>query len=326
MPPMPGSDQTAPDDSIQDSSGSHDSLNPPEHPPDTNSAVPLRLQALRFSAWLGVSLVVALLAGALFAETPARFRLLGLSGIAQGLILGVVLGAAIRLLKLCVPPLATAGGFLAGAISISLTAALLWHSWTQQLDQARKPSPDAAIAAQMLARMKPPGDADPEQLEAYEQSRRQFSEFMAAQSELPESRFTNWLVHRVSALNVGRTAAVSLALLELLAGSIAAALLAGRSAAAPFCPRCQTWRRLVRSQTFSAPLPSAIGNVFGEGPLSDSADLATVQLSACDCKRRPLVNLEVVAGRQSQKKRNLELSEKQFRKLKQLLDEAQGMN
>lgn len=323
MPPMPGSDQTAPDDSIQDLSGSHDSL---KHRPDTRPAAPFRFHALRLTAWLGVSLAVALLVGALFAETPARFRLLGLSGIAQGLILGVVLAAATRLLKMCQPPLANAGGFLAGAISISLTAALLWHSWTQQLDEARKTSPDAAMAAQMLARMQPPDDADPEQMEAYEQSRRQFSEFMAAQSEPPESGFTNWLVHRVSSLNVGRTAAVSLALLELLAGSIAAALLTGRSAAAPFCPRCQIWRRLVRSQTFSAPLPSAIGNVFGEDSLPENADLATVQLSACNCKQRPLVNLDVGAGSQSQKKRSLELSEKQFRELKQLLDEAQGMN
>lgn len=326
MPPMPGSDQTAPHDSIRDSSESHDSLDRPEHRPDTNPAGSFRLQAVRFFAWLGVSLIVALLAGALFAATPARFRLLGLSGIAQGLMVGVALGAAVRLLKMRQARLAVAGGFLAGAISSAVTATLLWQSWVRQLDQSTEPRPDVAIAAQMLARMKPPDRADAEQLEAYEQSRRQFAEFIDSQAEPPESGFTKWLVHRTSALNVGMNTATSLALLELLAASIASALVTGRAAAAPFCPHCQTWRRLVRSQTFSAPLPEPLLDVFTKDTLPDTTDLATVQLSACDCKQRPLVNLDVVSGRQSQKMWSRKLSENQFLNLKRLLDEAQGMN
>jgi hypothetical protein len=317
---MPDSDQT-------------DSNASPASKPDSQSAAGASAPdsgaasepvVLRFLSWLGVSVVLAILAGALFSAMPTRFRLLGLLEIAQGAAVGAVVGQVARPFKLHYAKLAVFGGFVAGAASIAVTAILWWKSWAGQLEQSTKPRPDAAIAAQMLAQMKEPDGADPEQLKAYEESRRQFSEFLDAEAAPPESDFAAWLAHRASLLKTGPTAAIALGLLELLLAGAASSLFAKAAANSPFCSHCQNWRRIVRSQTFADPFPESLTVVVSRSEL-ESVTAATVELSACECKQRPLVNLQLSSRNAGQQLPDVDLSEQQFSELKRLLDEAQGM-
>lgn len=307
---MPDSDQT-------DSNASSAS--------DPNSGVSSEPVALRFLSWLGVSIVLALLVGVLFSAMPARFRLLGLLGIVQGVAVGALVGQVARPFKLNYAKLAVFGGFVAGAASVAVTAILWWQGWTKRLEQSTKPRPDAAIAAQMLAQMKEPEDADPEQLKAYEESRRQFSEFLDAEAVPPETDFAAWLAHRTSSLKTGPTAAVAIGLLEVLLAGAASSLIARAAANAPFCSKCQSWRHVIRSQAFAAPLPESLSAAVSQSE-QESVAGATVELSACGCKRRPLVNLQVSSQNAVRQLLDVDLSEQQFSELKRLLDEAQGMS
>lgn len=291
----------------------------------TDSGVSNESVALRFLTWLGVSIVLAILIGVLFSAMPARFRLLGLLGIAQGIAVGVLVGQIARPFKLHYTKLALFGGFVAGAASVVVTAILWWQGWAEQLKQSTKPRPDAALAAQMLAQMKKPDGADPEQLKAYEESRRQFSKFLDAESAPPETDFPAWLAHRASLLKTGPAAAIVIGLLELLLAGAASSFLARSAANAPFCSQCQNWRRVVRSQTFAAPLPESLTTAISSLEL-ESVTGATVDLSSCDCKQRPHVNLQLSSQKAGRQLSDADLSEQQFSELKRLLDEAQGMS
>lgn len=291
----------------------------------TDSGVSSEPVALRFLSWLGASVVLAILVGVLFSTMPARFRLLGLLGIAQGLAVGVLVGQVARPFKLHYAKLAIFGGFVAGVASVAITAILWWQGWAKQLEQSVTPRPDAALVAQMLAQMKEPDGSDPEQLKAYEEARRQFSEVLDAEAAPPESDFTAWLAHRASLLKTGPTAAVAIGLLELLLAGAASSFLARSAANSPFCSKCQNWRRVVRSQTFAAPLPESL-TLTVSGSELESVTSATVDLSACDCKRRPLVNLQLSSEKAARHLPNVDLSETQFSELKRQLDEAQGMS
>lgn len=279
---------------------------------------------LRFCGWLGVSLVLAFLVGVVFSALPARFRLLGLLGIAQGLAVGAVIGPATRPFRMHLSTLAAIGGFVAGAASVVVTAVLWWQSWAKQLEQAVTPRPDAAIAAQMLAQMKEPEDADSEQLKAYEESRRQFSEFIDAEAAPPESDFPAWLAHRASSLTTEPTAAIGIGLLELLLAGGASSLLVRGAANSPFCSQCQNWRRVVRSQTFVAPLPAELSALLADFS-QDSETSASIQLLGCECQCRPVVNVDCVGGCAGQKLADIRMTEDQFLNLSQLIDEAQGI-
>ncbi len=321
---MPDSDQT-------------DSNASPTGKPDSQSAtgesvadsdVSSEPVALRFLSWFGVSVVLAILVGVLFSAMPARFRLLGLLGIAQGVAVGALAGQVARPFKLHYAKLSALGGFVAGAASVAITAILWWQGWADQLEQSAKPRPDAALAAQMLAqmkKMKEPDGSDPEQVKAYEESRRQFSEFLDAEAAPPESDFTAWLAHRASSLKTGPTAAVAIGLLELLLAGAASSLFARSAANAPFCLQCQNWRRVVRSQTFAAPIPESLTTAISASEL-EAVTGATVELSACDCKQRPLVNLQLSSRNAARHLPDVDLSELQFSELKRQLDEAQGMS
>jgi len=321
---MPDSDQT-------------DSNASPVGKPDSQSAtgesvadsdVSSEPVALRFLSWFGVSVVLALLLGVLFSAMPARFRLLGLLGIAQGVAVGALAGQVARPFKLHYAKLSVPGGFVAGTASVAITAILWWQGWAKQLEQSVKPRPDAALAAQMLAqmkKMKEPDGSDPEQLKAYEESRRQFTEFLGAEAALPESDFAAWLAHRASSLKTGSTAAIALGLLELLLAGAASSVLARASATSPFCSQCQSWRRVVRSQAFNAPLPESLTTAISASEL-ESVTGATVELSACDCKQRPLVNLQLLSRKAARHLPDVDLSESQFSELKRQLDEVQGMS
>jgi hypothetical protein len=307
---MPDSDQT---DSNASSAGA------------PNSGVSSEPVALRFLSWFGVSIVLAILVGVLFSAMPARFRLLGLLGIVQGAAIGAVIGQVAKPFKVHYAKLAVFGGFVAGVSSVVMTAILWWQGWTKQLEQSTKPRPDAAIAAQMLAQMKEPKDADPEQLKAYEESRRQFSEFLDAEAVPPETDFAAWLAHRASLLKTGPTTAIAIGLLELLLAGAASSLIARASASSPFCLKCQAWRHVVRSQAFAAPLPESLNEAVSQAKL-ESVTAATVELSACECKQRPLVNLQVSSQNAVRQLLDVDLSEQQFSELKRQLDEAQGMS
>ena len=159
---MPDSDQTDPNASPARKSDIQSAILESTSGSDTSNE-PV---ALRFLSWLGVSVVFAILAGVLFSAMPARFRLLGLLGIVQGAAVGAVIGQIVRPLKLHYAKLAVFGGFVAGAASVVVTGILWWQGWTEQLDQSTKPRPAAAMAARMLAQMKEPDGADPEQIKA----------------------------------------------------------------------------------------------------------------------------------------------------------------
>lgn len=291
----------------------------------SDSGVSIEPVALRFLSWLGVSVVLAILIGVLFSAMPARFRLLGLLGIAQGIVVGAVVAQVARPFKLHSTKLAVVGGFVAGAASFAVTAILWWQGWAEQLNQPTKPRPNAAIAAQMLAQMKKPDGNDPEQLKAYEESRRQFSEFLDAEAAPPATDFAAWLVHRASLLKTGPAAATAIGLLELLLAGVASSVIVRATANSPFCAKCQSWRRVVRSQTFSAPLPESLALTVSDSE-TDSVTSATIELSACDCKQRPLVNLQLSSQKSGRQLPDVDLSEQQFSELKRLLDEAQGMS
>lgn len=324
---MPDSDQTVSND---------DSLDAPiepgnsgVQPSDDDSAVASTHSkssaGLRFCGWLGVSLVLALLLGVVFSALPARFRLLGLLGIAQGFAVGAVISPVTKPFRMHLSKLAAIGGFVAGAASVTFTAILWWNSWAKQLEQSVKPRPDAALAAQMLAQMKEPEDADPEQLKAYNESRRQFSEFLDAEAAPPETDFAAWLAHRASSLTMEPTAAIGIGLLELLLAGVASSLIARSTADAPFCSKCQNWRRVVRSQAFAGPLPDSLTTAVSGSEL-ESVTGATVDLSACNCKQRPRVNLQVLSRNSVRQFNDVDLSDHEFSELKRQLDEAQGMS
>lgn len=324
---MPDSDQTDSNDDSVDASS--EPARPRVQPSDDDSAVasnlPQSAVGVRFCGWLGVSLVLAILLGVVFSALPTRFRLLGLLGIAQGFAVGAVIGPAAKSFRVHLSMLAAVGGFIAGAASVVVTSILWWQSWAEKLEQSAKPRPDAAIAARMLAQMKEPDGADPEQLKAYEESRRQFAEFIDAEAAPPEGDFAAWLTHRASLLETGPTAAIALGLLELLLASAASSLLACRAANSPFCAKCQTWRRAVRTHAFAAPLPEPLKAAVSRSEL-EAVTVATIELSACDCQQHPLVNLQLLSRNAVRRLPDIEVSEQQFSELKRLLDEAQGMN
>ena len=324
---MPDSDQTASNDDSVDAPS--EPARPRVQPSDDGSAVASTHSqstvGLRFWGWLGVSLVLAILLGVVFSALPTRFRLLGLLGMAQGFAVGAAIGPVTKPFRVHLSKLAAIGGFVAGAASVVVTSILWWQSWAKQLEQSMKPRPDAAIAARMLAQMKEPDGADPEQLKAYEESRRQFAEFIDAEATPPESDFAAWLAHRASLLNTGPTAAIALGLLELLLAGAASSLLACRVAKSPFCAKCQTWRRVVRTHAFAAPLPEPLKAAVSRTELETVTE-ATIELSACDCKQHPLVNLQLLSRNAVRRLPDIDVSKQQFSELKRLLDEAQGMN
>ncbi len=324
---MPDSDQTESNDDSLDTPSEPDKLSVPRSDDDSVVASTHSQSAvgLRFCGWLGVSLVLAILFGVVFSAMPARFRLLGLLGIAQGFAVGAVIGPVAKPFRVHLSKLAALGGFVAGAASVVVTAILWWQGWAEQLQQSTKPRPDAALVARMLAQMKKPDGADPEQLKAYEESRRQFSEFLDAEAAPPETDFAAWLAHRASLLKTGPTAAIAIGLLELLLAGAASSLIARAAASSPFCSKCQAWRHVVRSQAFAAPLPESLNEAVSQAEL-ESVTAATVELSACECKQRPLVNLQVSSQNAVRQLLDVDLSEQQFSELKRLLDEAQGMS
>ncbi|MGZ0171516.1 MAG: hypothetical protein ACKVHE_18370 [Planctomycetales bacterium] len=318
---MPDSDQTDSNASLTGKPDSQSSASASAH----DSGVSNEPVTLRFLSWLGVSVVLAILVGVLFSAMPARFRLLGLLGIAQGAAVGAVVGQVARPFKLHYSKLAVFGGFVAGVASVAVTAILWWQGWAEQLEQSTQPRPDAAIAAQMQARLKESTVSDSEQRKAYEELRRQLSGFLDAEAAPPETGLAAWLAHRASLLKTGPTAAIAIGLLELLLAGAASSLLARAAAISPFCSQCQNWRRIVRSQAFAAPLPESLRAAVSNSEL-ESVTAATVELSACECKQRPLVNLQLSSRNAGRKLPDVDLSEQQFSELKQLLDEAQGMN
>lgn len=243
----------------------------------------------------------------------------------QGLVVGAAIGAAVRVFRIHHSRLVSGGAFLAGVASFTVTLLLSWQSWATQLRQARESRPDAAMVAQMLARMEPPPGSESEQLEAYENTRRQFAEFLESHSAKPDSDLRTWLVHRASSLSVRADVAVSLVLIELILAGVACSLVAGKAAAQPFCMHCRNWRRVIRSHSFAAPLSESFRDVFGNDLLPNDAELATVELSGCGCQQRPHIQLSVIDSQQNLKADRVELSESGFQNLKRLLDEAQSM-
>lgn len=323
-PHMPDSDQTDSNASPAGNSDTQSAILESASGSDTSNE-PV---ALRFLSWLGVSVVLAILAGVLFSAMPARFRLLGLLGMVQGAAVGAVIGKIARPFKLHYAKLAVFGGFVAGAASVVITAILWWQGWAEQLEQSTKPRPAAAMAAHMLAQMKQPDDADPEQIKAYEESRRQFSEFLDAEAAPPESNFTAWLAHRASLLKTGPTEAIAIGLLELLLAGAASSFIARAGANSPFCLECQSWRHVVRSHSFPAPISGPLADLLLElaEVTCEHADVVTAQLTACECEARPIIDIQIARQDQLHKLSNIDLSEQQFSHLKRLLDEAQGMS
>ncbi|MFT5327169.1 MAG: hypothetical protein ACI8P0_005058 [Planctomycetaceae bacterium] len=276
--------------------------------------------------WLLSGLAIAVVIGLLFGLVPTRFRLLGLLAVGQGCVVGLMVGRAAVPLKMHYQRMSVAGGFACGVASVVVTAMLWWMGWAAQMKMPKKPRPDAALAAQMLAQMEKPVDGDAEQLKAYEETRQQMAEFLDQQTAPPEVELGDWLAHRASALIESRSSAALIGVIELLLAGIAAGLLARSAVGSPFCSTCQAWRRIIRSHIFPAPIPEPL-KLMTASPAEESIAAVSAELSACGCDARPVVNLEIETtnGKSSRHLIPAKLNDEQFAELKRLLDEAQGM-
>lgn len=276
--------------------------------------------------WLLSGLAIAVVIGLLFGLVPTRFRLLGFLTVGQGCVVGLVVGRAAVPLKMNYRRVGAFGGFACGTVSVAVAATLWWMGWAGQMKMPVKPRPDAVMAAQMLAQMQEPEDGDAEQLKAYEETRRQMSEFLDQQTAPSKVEFNDWLAHRASTVVDSRSGAALIGLVELLLAGLAAGWLARSAVANPFCSACQTWRRVIRSHTFHSPTPQPLRLMVSDSAEESIAAIST-ELSACGCDARPVVNLaiETTTGKSPRHMIAAELSDEQFTDLKRLLDEAQGM-
>tara|TARA_R110002072_G_scaffold302603_1_gene486598 strand:+ start:40366 stop:41325 length:960 start_codon:yes stop_codon:yes gene_type:complete len=275
--------------------------------------------------WLLSGLFIAAAIGTLFGFVPTRFRLLGLLAVGQGCVVGLAISRVAVPFKMHFRRVGAVGGFACGVASVAVAATLWWMGWAAQMKIPGKPRPDAALAAQMLAQMQKPEDGDEEQLKAYKETRRQTEEFLKQQTAPPSVELSDWLAHRVSVVSESRVVATLTGLAELLLAGIAAGWLARSAGANPFCSTCQTWRRVIRSHLFSAPVPESLKQMASDSAEASIAAIS-VELSACDCDVRPVVNFEIETSEKlSRHLTRVRLSDEQFADLKRLLDEAQGM-
>lgn len=276
--------------------------------------------------WLATGLAIAFVTGLLAGAVPPRFRLLGLLAVAQGGAVGAVLGRAALPLKMHYPRVGASGGAVCGVVSALVTATFWWQTWATQLQQPKTPRPDAVIAAQMIAQMPRPDAGDKEQLKAYEETREKLQGILDSEAAPPETGFDDWLTHRASALAADRNVAVLMGLTELILAGLAAAWLTRQAVRAPFCATCQNWRRAIRFQSFSAPLPESLRLMIPE-PDRETVGLVSTELSACGCEARPIVNFDIETSDRKPGKqlKTVDLSDEQFADLKRLMDEAQGM-
>ncbi|NQV26927.1 MAG: hypothetical protein HQ518_21465 [Rhodopirellula sp.] len=274
--------------------------------------------------WFASGLAIAVAIGLLFGFVPTRFRLLGLLAVGQGCVVGALLGRAAVPLKMHDPRLGACGGFVCGVSSVGVTAAFWWAVWAAEAKKPEQPRPDAALVARMLAQMPKPADGDEEQLKAYEENRRQMTGFLERQTAPPEVELGDWLAHRASAVVDYRAAATLIGLLELILAGVAAGLLARISVGAPFCSTCQTWRRVIRSHLFPAPVPEPLRQLLPDRAPESILSVAA-EFSACGCDARPTINLSLETTDRKTQPIAVVLNDEQFADLKRLLDEAQGM-
>lgn len=296
--------------------------------PETNSNKAESEPRLKRSvAWLVTGLILAAVAGQLFGFVPTRIRLLGLFAIGQGCAVGLLLGRTAIPLKMHYPTSGIVGGFVCGASSVAVTGVVWWLNWAAQMKMPEAPRPDTALAAQMLAQMKEPPNGDAEQQKAYEETRRQMSEYIAEQTAPPKVGFTDWLTHRSSAVTDDRAFASVIGLIEVLLAGVAAGWLTRSAVKAPFCQSCQAWKRVVRSHHFAMPLPEELALLISDVAEHPAATVS-VNLSSCDCVTRPVVDLQIEPSGGSPQRELLAVSlgDEQFSTLKRLLDEGQGMN
>jgi hypothetical protein len=276
--------------------------------------------------WFAVGLAIACVAGLLAGAVPPRFRLLGLLAIAQGGVVGAVLGRAALPLKMHYSRIGVPGAAVCGIVSALVTGTFWWQAWATQMQPPKTPRPDAVIAAQMIAQMPKPDAGDTKQLKAYEETRQKLQGFLDSAAAPPETGFDDWVAHRASALVNDRNVAVLIGMAELILAGIAAAWFSRQAVRAPFCPTCQNWRRAIRFQSFSAPLPESLRLMIPDSD-REAAELITAELSSCGCEARPLLNLncETSGRRPDIQLKSVDLSNEQFAELKRLMDEAQGM-
>lgn len=276
--------------------------------------------------WLLSGLVIAAAIGVLFGFVPTRFRLLGLLAIGQGCVVGLAVGRAAVPLKMHHRLAGAVGGFACGVASVAVSATLWWLGWAAQMKIPEKPRPDAVLAAQMLAQMQKPTAGDAEQLKAYEETRWQTEEFLKQQTASPSVELDDWLAHRASAVSGSRVGATLIGLAELLLAGIAAGWVVQSAVAIPFCLTCQTWRRVIRSHVFTAPIPQPL-KLMASNSAEELITAISAELSACDCDVRPIVNFEIesTTGKTSRQVTAAPLRDEQFADLRRLLDEAQGM-
>lgn len=293
-------------------------------PTQTDEAMPARFGTGRSLLWVMASILIAACVGGVFSFLPPRLRLLGIFAIGEGIVIGLCLQRAVWALRINGPLVASLGGLVAGSLGFVMTCGFWWQTWAQSL--ADKPSPEAALAMQMLSQMQEPEDASFEELQIYREHRASMEAMIEDLKQQRRHDFNAWLAHRASAVTTGHAPATSIWFVELVLAGLASAVLCRNAAQRPYCLKCQNWMQPIRDHQFSPPLPEVLMEILPDE--IERMESLGVVLSRCDCEgRRPEVTFmaQNESGSASLTMTNSDLSDSEFMQLKSLMDDAQGM-
>lgn len=290
----------------------------------------------RVLAWIVVAIVASAGLAYLAMQLPNRVRLLGLFSVAQGLATGVVLGYAVRALRVHSVTAVSVAAFVIGGCGI---VASTWFAFDQHLAQVNKelnrsikPGLDAAVIAQVLA-AKPPENATPQELVEFHDLQKAVSQSIRPfdKEELERMKsMPGFLEHRVAAVGFNSTGATTVWLFEILAAAIACCLIARRFAGQLFCSDCDAWFRSVRAHLFSGqaidPVAGTLGlTLTGEDGLPKPSAIY-VAINKCDCEAGAVKTIVLI--RRGKKVEAFDSDETLPHCQKQLIqhiDQAQGL-
>ncbi len=293
------------------------------HAPDVEAREPSALGRVRLLRWLASACVLAAIASLLSSVLPARLRLLGVTAVAIGLLVGWLAGISTVSLRFHYPRRAYAAGTLVGIVAFGLTTVLWWRAHVVHvkdtfkappklayLSAAQQSTDDPAMAKQLFAEFSRDGES-----RYREEVKRR-------------TRFTGYLTHRSSAIHAGSVMAWFIWCIELGLAGVAAGRVAGHAATTQFCDVCQNWMRLVREQRFTGQLPDVVRKIAAATDLTEIDAGVTVWMRTCDCTNRlPRVEFEFDGKRRrSESHVTVDLTSDQLRELNRAIDAAQNLS
>jgi hypothetical protein len=294
-----------------------------------------RQQMIRALAWIGVGAVVLVVIAFLAMKLPNRVRLLGLYSVAQGLLTGLILGYALRTLRVSAATLATLVAFVLGACGIGASA---WFAFDKHIDEvdreiakASKPNPGSAIAARVLS-AKPPENATPEELKEYRDMQAAVAKTIrpADLTRLEHQKtFQGFLEHRVTAIGFHSSGAIAVWVGEIIAAAIACCLIVMHFANQLFCDECDQWFVPIRAHLFTdqsmGPVASTLGIDLTSDKESPKPTAIYVAMIKCKCESKaPHAHVLVRSGK-TVEMFDEEMLQKNQKQLAQHIDQAQGL-